>query len=288
MLFNSFFFWFCWNSFFLPSRYFIHLRHGIHCLPAWLTVGVSLCINCCLLILPLLPTFVLWCSVFIFFNVRAMHTHTFYSHSVSRFAYVQHVRLLFAFALALALFFSRPLDARTTYTSIVLYVYAIKRRLHALIAEAVFFLTPSVPLYLPSFFSPLTQNNIGKLPSSLQSFKFFFRYAVVSSHKPEMWCAYHLISNLFFFFFNLTFFFSPNSIEYVSMQMFAWKYHTKVCTEFDQQDTFFSLQITKWYTVFCSVKICFFLHIFGVCECGEVFFLSRSTKFRSFMKMNHK
>lgn len=161
VLFNSFFFRFCWTLFF-PSRHFIHLWHGIRCLAVdWLLlVCVPFCINCCLLILPLLPTFVRWSSVFIFFNARAIlshtRTHTFYTH----FCLSLCVCTIIIRHSHLHLHFFRPLDTRTCAHCFI-YVLAIKRRLHALIAETVsFFNTFCSALFAEFFLSPLTQNNI--------------------------------------------------------------------------------------------------------------------------------
>lgn len=145
VLFNSFFFRFCWTLFF-PSRHFIYWC-GIRCL-AWL-VAESLCVCVCFVMHKLLPVDITaithFCAMeFCFYFLqcsRDTHTHTLFMFTLSLgFAYVrQHVRWLFAFALALALFF-RPLDTRTcAHCFMCLWLCAIKRRLHALIAEAGFF-----------------------------------------------------------------------------------------------------------------------------------------------------
>lgn len=149
--------------FFFPSRYFIHLRHGICCLTV---VGVSICINCCLLILPLLPTFV-WSCVFIFFNVRAIRSHTVFSLLLCIYKYIQHVvRLLFAFALALALFFSHPLD---TYVRPLFYVYDKTTFPRSDCWIGLFFNTFCFGLFVEFFFSLWHKTIHWEMLSSLQS-----------------------------------------------------------------------------------------------------------------------
>lgn len=138
-LFNSFFFGFCSMAVhtFLYSTLCctsFSLWHGI----GWPVVvaGVSLCINCCLLILPLLPTFVV--VVFLFSSARLNDT-LFQSLALSA-CILCNVYCYYYLHLH---FF----PSRHTYHCL----YAIKRRLHGLIVEAAFF-TPSVPL-LWFFFS---------------------------------------------------------------------------------------------------------------------------------------